>query len=995
VLPPNPITQFDHTNNEAASVTRLAWLVYTPSGEYSMVLCCGLKYHLLTALPDKRNSSSTKDGVVYKSIWRELFEVPIELAYCPPTAASLPSLSLAIITMGPVGVVINARGEPVGSSLHFDESSIPQTLSWGGGGGGGGTAYILAASNRGGVDVYDFTTGQCVQYIDLALSQLQLGRSNGGGGGNSSTSGRSGSGLDALPSPPSLSGAGGMTSGRSSGTGTVAIISKQHDNIWLCQPISIKEQVVTHLTHGDIDAALSIVEASLLLMNVNEDIDDYNNNNNNNNNNNGNNIVGGPSNLLGSGGGNGSNGDDGWVEEAYAQAGLMLLEQCDFDRALGVLERCRPAVFQPSHLFPLFPTYTAPWITDNDSGYRQYWKLHRNVGKLPSLDDLLEEEGEKKKKKKSGGDVGGIIKKERAAILEIIAQYLFRVRIRTGIDCVEGIDTLLFCLFAELEAEEQATAFAALPNCANIEILQDSLEYKGWWHALATLLAVQGSSEEALQVWKHVLLSSTVSMNDDEDSDASKKRRRRRQEALDSTVQLLQTTIRPGDDNLPLLLGHLSWLFQVDVQSALRAVATATSVPPQALLSDETALPPGSEARWQYLHYVITVQGSTDASLHTSLALELIDAVVNTVTAHAEEEGKGGGGEGENNNQPIVVVSKPRQQIPIHTNHTTNNNKPGFSIKERYKATTTDPSSIVTMRSVLLHHLETSPLFDATTVMDHLKKQTNDKTSSSSSSKTLLFCEERAAVCAKMGDHDAALILLALYLRDVAAAEAYARTHLPPAQHSKLLDLLLNPAGVVDSGVIASVTDSDTATTATTTTTTTASTALIQKDPLWEDACWLISVLGDAVDALALLKALPPSMPLTTAENIVIPMLQDRIHRKRMSQMMKAMHTAKLNSVMLTKVKAERRIDNCTDGNNRGGGGGLVVDDDKACMECHLRLGGRVFVVLPGTQDRKEEKEMKRRGEGREGEEEHDRHDHDGRKRVVCFSCYQRQNTVV
>ena len=987
MLPPNPITQFDYTNNEAASVTRLAWLVYTPSGEYSMVLCCGLKYHLLTALPDKRNSSSTKDGVVYKSIWRELFEVPIELAYCPPTVASLPSLSLAIVTMGPVGVVINARGEPVGSSLHFDESLIPQTLSWGGGGGGGGggtggTAYILAASDRGGVDVYDYTTGQCVQHVDLALSQLQLGRSNGGGGGGSSSSsksGRSGSGLDALPSPLSLSGTGGMTSGRSSGTGTVAIVSKQHGNIWLCQPISIKEQVVTHLTHGDIDAALNIVEASLLLMNVDvdEDIDDFNNSS--------------------------SNRDDGWVEEAYAQAGLMLLEKCDFDRALGVLERCRPAVFQPSHLFPLFPTYTAPWITDNDSGYREYWKLHRNVGKLPSLDDLLEEE----EKKKSGGDVSGIIKKEKAAVLETIAQYLFRVRIRTGIECVEGIDTLLFCLFAELEAEEQATAFAAVPNCANIEVLQDWLKDKGWWHALATLLAVQGSSEEALHVWKHVLLSSTLSMNDeDEDSDESKKRRRRRQEALDSTVQLLQTTILPGGNNLPSLLRHLSWLFQVDVQSALRVVATARSVPPQALLSDETALPPGSEARWQYLHYVITVQGSTDAFLHTSLALELIDAVANTVTAHAEEEGKGEGGEGENNKQPLVVVSKPRQQIPIHTNHTTNNNKPAFSIKERYKATSTDPSPIITMRSVLLHHLETSPLLDATTVMNHLKKQTKDKTSSSSSSTTLLFFEERAAVCAKMGDHDAALILLALYLRDVAAAEAYARTHLPPDQQSKLLDLLLNPSGVVDSGVTASITDSDTATTTTTTTTTTAttgstitgSTALIQKDPLWEDACWLISVLGDTVDALALLKALPPSMPLTTAESIIVPTLQDRIHRKRMSQMMKAMHTAKLNSVMLTKVKAERSIGDGTDGTNRSGGGGLVVDDDKGCMECHLRLGGRMFVVLPGTQNTEEEMQVKRRGEGREGkgegEEEHDRHDHNGRRRVVCFSCYQRQNIV-
>ena len=39
----------------------------------------------------------------------------------------------------------------------------------------------------------------------------------------------------------------------------------------------------------------------------------------------------------------------------------MLPAECRFEEAVECLERCSPAAFQPSQLFPLFPTYTAPW----------------------------------------------------------------------------------------------------------------------------------------------------------------------------------------------------------------------------------------------------------------------------------------------------------------------------------------------------------------------------------------------------------------------------------------------------------------------------------------------------------------------------------------------------------------------------------------------------------------------------------------------------------
>lgn len=43
------------------------------------------------------------------------------------------------------------------------------------------------------------------------------------------------------------------------------------------------------------------------------------------------------------------------------------------------------------------------------------------------------------------------------------------------------------------------------------------------------------------------------------------------------------------------------------------------------------------------------------------------------------------------------------------------------------------------------------------------------------------------------GSHQAALRILAVVVGDVAAAEAYARTHLGPPGHHQLLDMLLRP----------------------------------------------------------------------------------------------------------------------------------------------------------------------------------------------------------
>lgn len=59
--------------------------------------------------------------------------------------------------------------------------------------------------------------------------------------------------------------------------------------------------------------------------------------------------------------------------------------ECRFEEAAGCLDQCSPATFQPTQLFPLFPSYTAPWAREVPS-HQRYWGLH---APLPSLEELI------------------------------------------------------------------------------------------------------------------------------------------------------------------------------------------------------------------------------------------------------------------------------------------------------------------------------------------------------------------------------------------------------------------------------------------------------------------------------------------------------------------------------------------------------------------------------------------------------------------------------
>jgi hypothetical protein len=76
-------------------------------------------------------------------------------------------------------------------------------------------------------------------------------------------------------------------------------------------------------------------------------------------------------------------------------------------------------------------------------------------------------------------------------------------------------------------------------------------------------------------------------------------------------------------------------------------------------------------------------------------------------------------------------------------------------------------------------------------------------------------------------------------------------------------------------------------------------------------------------------------MPLAAAAPVVAPMLRDRLHRRRQAALVKNLHRARLAAAAGLRCDAESRH--------------LAVDEERACPYCHLRLGGKVFVVLqPG-----------------------------------------------
>ena len=102
--------------------------------------------------------------------------------------------------------------------------------------------------------------------------------------------------------------------------------------------------------------------------------------------------------------------------------------------------------------------------------------------------------------------------------------------------------------------------------------------------------------------------------------------------------------------------------------------------------------------------------------------------------------------------------------------------------------------------------------------------------------------------------------------------------------------------------------------------------------PVAPPCCPSLPLPGEHLDPLEVVASLPETMPLGAAAAIVSPLLRDRMHRRRQGAVTKNLHRAALTAARAARVEAEA--------------GRVVVDDERACPGCHLRIGGKVFVVL-------------------------------------------------
>lgn len=236
-----------------------------------------------------------------------------------------------------------------------------------------------------------------------------------------------------------------------------------------------------------------------------------------------------------------------------------------------------------------------------------------------------------------------------------------------GVACLEGVDTLLLLLLADLGAARQVAAFAAVPNRVHVAAVEPRLQVREidgrasrqgrgwlavrdavwlgrgsalvcqsthplaqlpspvphtapqaeqWHHALATLHAARGEADVALRIWRQVADGRLASPAGPAVQAAE------RREALESAAALLRD---PATCPESALVGYLPWLLEASQPAAL-GVLTARSLMPAAVLP---LLPPESDVRWQYLAHVVEAGGpGAGPALHTELATQLAAAIL-------------------------------------------------------------------------------------------------------------------------------------------------------------------------------------------------------------------------------------------------------------------------------------------------------------------------------------------------------------------------------
>uniref|UniRef100_A0A383VGG5 Uncharacterized protein n=1 Tax=Tetradesmus obliquus TaxID=3088 RepID=A0A383VGG5_TETOB len=215
---------------------------------------------------------------------------------------------------------------------------------------------------------------------------------------------------------------------------------------------------------------------------------------------------------------------------------------------------------------------------------------------------------------------------------------------------------------------------------------------------------------------------------------------------------------------------------------------------------------------------------------------------------------------------------------------------------------------VLLLRCLLVYHLQASLLYDAQAVL--------------SAAQPLPLHPEQALLHSRLGDHPAALALLALAPpRLVEGAIAYCRALGSQEAWLALLELFLNPPRVPDgigNGGGLGRGGSDEA-------------AAVEPD--YASACRVLNAEGASLNPLRLLAALPADMPLHLAGEPLGQVLSGLQHRRRHGQVVRSLYRCRRLAAHaeLVQLQAQR----------------VFHTEDTACNGCGRLIGSKVFYRYP------------------------------------------------
>ncbi|KFM27611.1 hypothetical protein F751_6592 [Auxenochlorella protothecoides] len=482
---------------------------------------------------------------------------------------------------------------------------------------------------------------------------------------------------------------------------------------------------------------------------------------------------------------------EAWAQAGLALVGLALLRGARFTEGLAVLDRVACHAFQPAQLLRLWPQRMASWLPLLEALDRA--TRHGDPGDVMGADPpdaglpspfaatgggwqglpVLEDGRDAKRARR------GVEQEQLREAVEAFVPYFFRAREMEGAQAKDGIDTLILHLLMDLGAEDEAAAFAAVPNAA----------------ALPEAAA----------------------------------------------------------------LAALPWVLARGWEPGLRLL-TRRALPVDLVLG---ALPEGGRVRWRFLRHLVHCGGEAagEESVHTALALELLGLL------------RRGGREGGEGGHRVVLAGAVADGQEIEEGSVAG--KEGTELGEP------DEAELEEVAAALSQHLGQSTLCDPRRVLHALQGLGLDR--------------EEVAMHRLAGNHMEALRLLCVRLRDVPAAAAYARRHLPRDLHPDLLGVVL--AGGAPTR--------------------------------HRDAARLVAALG--LDPLGLVAALPGDAALCTLGDLLAGLVAERRHRARAAGLRRAALQARLTAARSRLAALE--------------GGRVVVTEGTVCARSGARIGTRVFTV--------------------------------------------------